>query len=41
MDRLVLYLGGEAWSRDRDTFERFGAAARTLREMSGGDDTAG
>ncbi len=30
-DRLVVYLGGEAWSRDRDAFERLGAVAHAVR----------
>jgi probable F420-dependent oxidoreductase len=29
-DRLVLYLAGDAWERDRESFERFGAVARAL-----------
>jgi probable F420-dependent oxidoreductase len=29
-DRLVMYLGGPAWDRDREAFERFGSVARTL-----------
>ena len=29
-DRLVMYLGGPAWDRDRESFERFGSVARTL-----------
>jgi probable F420-dependent oxidoreductase len=29
-DRLVLYLAGDAWERDRETFERYGAVARAL-----------
>ena len=31
-DRLVLYLGGPAWDRDREAFERFGAVARQVAQ---------
>jgi hypothetical protein len=33
-DRLVLYLAGDAWERDRESFERYGAVARALNGAS-------
>jgi hypothetical protein len=27
---LVMYLGGPAWDRNREAFERFGSVARAL-----------
>jgi hypothetical protein len=32
--RLVLYVAGFAWDRRDGTFERFGAVARSVRELS-------
>ncbi len=34
-DRLVLYVAGFAWDRADGTFERFGAVARAVRDLSG------
>ena len=34
-DRLVLYVAGFAWDREDGTFERFGAVARAVRDLSG------